>query len=57
MGFFPFVSSLTFMRCPFCKTPNYAVEYRGVKSKEEKGIEQVVSLKISTQHNFFLDKL
>ncbi|KAL0732022.1 hypothetical protein Bca4012_028116 [Brassica carinata] len=28
-------------RCPFCKTPNYAVEYRGVKSKEEKGIEQV----------------
>jgi hypothetical protein len=29
------------MRCPFCKTPNYAVEYRGVKSKEEKGIEQV----------------
>uniref|UniRef100_A0A1J3HYJ0 Protein SIP5 n=1 Tax=Noccaea caerulescens TaxID=107243 RepID=A0A1J3HYJ0_NOCCA len=28
-------------QCPFCKTPNYAVEYRGVKSKEEKGIEQV----------------
>ncbi|WZY77187.1 hypothetical protein YC2023_023571 [Brassica napus] len=32
---------LNIMRCPFCKTPNYAVEYRGVKSKEEKGIEQV----------------
>ncbi|CAL5392049.1 unnamed protein product [Camellia sinensis] len=30
------------MRCPFCKTMNYAVEYRGVKTKEEKGIEQIV---------------
>lgn len=28
-------------QCPFCKTSNYAVEYRGVKTKEEKGIEQV----------------
>lgn len=28
-------------QCPFCKTSNYAVEYRGAKSKEEKGIEQV----------------
>ncbi|MBA0699619.1 hypothetical protein Goari_001234 [Gossypium aridum] len=28
-------------RCPFCKTSNYAVEYRGVKTKEEKGIEQI----------------
>ncbi|KAJ4788933.1 Protein SIP5 [Rhynchospora pubera] len=28
-------------QCPFCKTPNYAVEYRGVKSKEEKSMEQV----------------
>uniref|UniRef100_A0A5B7AR45 Putative RING-type E3 ubiquitin ligase n=1 Tax=Davidia involucrata TaxID=16924 RepID=A0A5B7AR45_DAVIN len=28
-------------QCPFCKTLNYAVEYRGVKSKEEKGIEQI----------------
>ncbi|KAK4746094.1 hypothetical protein SAY87_012406 [Trapa incisa] len=28
-------------QCPFCKTSNYAVEYRGVKSKEEKGIEQI----------------
>ncbi|CAN7086000.1 unnamed protein product [Brassica oleracea var. botrytis] len=32
---------LNTVRCPFCKTPNYAVEYRGVKTKEEKGIEQV----------------
>ncbi|KAL5151390.1 Protein sip5 [Glycine soja] len=29
------------LRCPFCKTANYAVEYRGVKSKEEKGLEQI----------------
>ncbi|KAJ7981961.1 protein SIP5 [Quillaja saponaria] len=28
-------------QCPFCKTENYAVEYRGVKSKEEKGLEQI----------------
>ncbi|KAL3613726.1 E3 ubiquitin-protein ligase da2 [Castilleja foliolosa] len=28
-------------QCPFCKTSNYAVEYRGVKSKEEKGLEQL----------------
>ncbi|GER53932.1 RING/U-box superfamily protein [Striga asiatica] len=28
-------------RCPFCKTSNYAVEYRGVKTKEEKGQEQL----------------
>lgn len=28
-------------QCPFCKTTNYAVEYRGSKSKEEKGIEQI----------------
>ncbi|XP_011623651.1 uncharacterized protein LOC18434900 isoform X2 [Amborella trichopoda] len=27
-------------QCPFCKTPNYAVEYRGVRTKEEKGMEQ-----------------
>lgn len=32
------------MRCPFCKTANYAVEYRGVKTKEEKGMEQIVRL-------------
>jgi hypothetical protein len=35
---------LTVMRCPFCKTANYAVEYRGVKTKEEKGLEQIVRL-------------
>ncbi|KAH6780803.1 RING/U-box superfamily protein [Perilla frutescens var. hirtella] len=28
-------------QCPFCKTSNYAVEYRGVKTKEEKGLEQL----------------
>lgn len=33
---------LKITRCPFCKTSNYAVEYRGMRSKEEKGMEQVV---------------
>ncbi|KAE8713608.1 interactor of constitutive active ROPs 4-like isoformX2 [Hibiscus syriacus] len=28
-------------KCPFCKTPNYAVEYRGVKAEEERGIEEI----------------
>ncbi|KAF5728222.1 hypothetical protein HS088_TW21G00372 [Tripterygium wilfordii] len=28
-------------QCPFCKTSNYAVEYRGLKTKEEKGLEQI----------------
>ncbi|KAJ8754643.1 hypothetical protein K2173_010734 [Erythroxylum novogranatense] len=28
-------------QCPFCKMSNYAVEYRGVKTKEEKGLEQI----------------
>ncbi|XP_015888840.3 E3 ubiquitin-protein ligase DA2L isoform X1 [Ziziphus jujuba] len=28
-------------QCPFCKTSNYAVEYRGVKTKEEKALEQI----------------
>ncbi|XP_031495377.1 E3 ubiquitin-protein ligase DA2L-like [Nymphaea colorata] len=28
-------------QCPFCKTANYAVEYRGFKTKEEKGKEQI----------------
>ncbi|CAM0912834.1 unnamed protein product [Alopecurus aequalis] len=28
-------------QCPFCKMLNYAVEYRGVKTKEEKGVEQI----------------
>ncbi|KAG2305396.1 hypothetical protein Bca4012_061872 [Brassica carinata] len=27
--------------CPYCKTSNYAVEYRGGKTKEEKSIEQI----------------
>lgn len=33
-------------QCPFCKTSNYAVEYRGAKSKEEKGVEQVEEQRI-----------
>lgn len=33
-------------QCPFCKTSNYAVEYRGVKSKEERGIEQIEEQKV-----------
>lgn len=37
------MSSLTYARCPYCKTSNYAVEYRGGKTKEEKSIEQIVS--------------
>ncbi|XP_062233582.1 E3 ubiquitin-protein ligase GW2-like [Phragmites australis] len=28
-------------QCPYCKMVNYAVEYRGVRTKEEKGIEQI----------------
>ncbi|VFQ61902.1 unnamed protein product [Cuscuta campestris] len=28
-------------QCPFCKTINYAVEYRGGKTKEEKGMEKI----------------
>ncbi|KAL2943446.1 E3 ubiquitin-protein ligase DA2 [Bienertia sinuspersici] len=32
--------------CPFCKTSNYAVEYRGGKSKEEKGLEQIEEQKV-----------
>ncbi|XP_020190082.1 E3 ubiquitin-protein ligase GW2 [Aegilops tauschii subsp. strangulata] len=28
-------------QCPYCKMLNYAVEYRGVKTKEEKGVEQI----------------
>ncbi|XP_074311205.1 E3 ubiquitin-protein ligase DA2L [Silene latifolia] len=33
-------------QCPFCKTSNYAVEYKGVKSKEEKGQEQIEEQKV-----------
>ncbi|KAJ0257206.1 E3 ubiquitin-protein ligase DA2L [Hirschfeldia incana] len=28
-------------QCPYCKTSNYAVEYRGGKTKEEKSIEKI----------------
>ncbi|CAH8381386.1 unnamed protein product [Eruca vesicaria subsp. sativa] len=28
-------------QCPYCKTSNYAVEYRGGKTKEEKNIEKI----------------
>ncbi|KAI3465971.1 hypothetical protein Pfo_022634 [Paulownia fortunei] len=34
-------STCPMQRCPFCKTSNYAVEFRGVKTKEEKGLEQI----------------
>ena len=43
------------IRCPYCKTLNYAVEYRGVKTKEEKGIEQLVSA--HTHRVLFLSRL
>ncbi|GAB2284224.1 E3 ubiquitin-protein ligase da2 [Dionaea muscipula] len=33
-------------QCPFCKTSNYAVEYRGVKTKEERGLEQIEEQKV-----------
>ncbi|KAH9330555.1 hypothetical protein KI387_002663 [Taxus chinensis] len=33
-------------QCPFCKTSNYAVEYRGAKTQEEKGIEQAEEQKV-----------
>ncbi|TVU33242.1 hypothetical protein EJB05_25032 [Eragrostis curvula] len=33
-------------QCPFCKTSNYAVEYRGVKTKEERSIEQFEEQKV-----------
>ncbi|KAG6484013.1 E3 ubiquitin-protein ligase GW2-like [Zingiber officinale] len=33
-------------QCPFCKTSNYAVEYRGMKTKEEKGMEEVEEQKV-----------
>ncbi|THU70020.1 hypothetical protein C4D60_Mb08t20580 [Musa balbisiana] len=33
-------------QCPFCKTSNYAVEYHGAKTKEEKGMEQVEEQKV-----------
>ncbi|KAL8142243.1 hypothetical protein V2J09_015275 [Rumex salicifolius] len=33
-------------QCPFCKASNYAVEFRGGKSKEERGMEQVEEQKV-----------
>ncbi|XP_068665406.1 E3 ubiquitin-protein ligase DA2L-like [Aristolochia californica] len=33
-------------QCPFCKTSNYAVEYRGVRTKEQKGMQQVEEQKV-----------
>ncbi|XP_010268399.1 PREDICTED: uncharacterized protein LOC104605362 isoform X2 [Nelumbo nucifera] len=41
-------------QCPFCKTPSYAVEYRGARTQEEKGLEQaeeqrVIEAKIRMQ--------
>ncbi|EPS59250.1 hypothetical protein M569_15559, partial [Genlisea aurea] len=47
-------------QCPFCKTPNYAVEFRGVKTKEEKGLEQleeqrVIEAKIRMRQKELLD--
>ncbi|KAG6395607.1 hypothetical protein SASPL_141730 [Salvia splendens] len=48
-------------QCPFCKTSNYAVEYRGVKTKEEKNIEQleeqrVIEAKIRMRHQELQDE-
>lgn len=48
-------------QCPFCKTTNYAVEYRGVKTKEEKGREQieeqrVIEAKIRMRQQEILDE-
>ncbi|XP_043709385.1 E3 ubiquitin-protein ligase DA2L-like isoform X2 [Telopea speciosissima] len=33
-------------QCPFCKTPSYAVEYRGARTQEEKGLEQAEEQKV-----------
>ncbi|KAJ7566258.1 hypothetical protein O6H91_02G094900 [Diphasiastrum complanatum] len=30
-------------QCPFCKTANYAVEYRGTRTIEEKDLEQILN--------------
>uniref|UniRef100_A0A7I4A0P6 RING-type domain-containing protein n=1 Tax=Physcomitrium patens TaxID=3218 RepID=A0A7I4A0P6_PHYPA len=47
-------------QCPFCKTPQYAVEYRGAKTLEEKGMEQaeeqkVIEAKIRMRRQELLD--
>ncbi|PIA46070.1 hypothetical protein AQUCO_01600385v1 [Aquilegia coerulea] len=33
-------------QCPFCKSSSYAVEYRGAKTEEEKGLEQAEEQKV-----------
>lgn len=48
------------IQCPFCKSYNYGVEYRGVKSLEEKGIEaaeeqKVIEAKIRMRKREILD--
>ncbi|XXG90412.1 hypothetical protein AAC387_Pa12g2186 [Persea americana] len=48
-------------QCPFCKASVYAVEFRGVKTKEEKGLEQleeqkVIEAKIRMQQQELLDE-
>ncbi|KAI5078580.1 hypothetical protein GOP47_0006251 [Adiantum capillus-veneris] len=35
-----------FTNCPFCKAPNYIVEYRGAKTAEEKYFEQAEEQKV-----------
>ncbi|KAF8400448.1 hypothetical protein HHK36_013746 [Tetracentron sinense] len=32
--------------CPFCKMPSYAVEFRGARTQEEKGLEQAEEQKV-----------
>ncbi|XP_078431499.1 E3 ubiquitin-protein ligase DA2-like isoform X2 [Wolffia australiana] len=33
-------------QCPFCKRLNYGVDYRGMRTKEEKGLEQIEEQKV-----------
>ncbi|OVA15728.1 hypothetical protein BVC80_1829g8 [Macleaya cordata] len=33
-------------QCPFCKSSSYTVEYRGARTKEEKGLEQAEEQKV-----------
>ncbi|KAJ4958141.1 hypothetical protein NE237_025252 [Protea cynaroides] len=39
-------SATLYAQCPFCKTPSYAVDYRGAKTREEKGLEQAEEQKV-----------
>lgn len=48
-------------QCPYCKTPNYAVEYRGERTREERGLEQieeqkVIEAQIRVRHQEILDE-